>query len=149
MGRAQREREAREQLKVVGYRVRRWTALTPVTSRTAADDEEAIKTMRKDRADHLERVAAIIERRMNQMFPLMEPTCKAVSVDKEPQLLFEMTFGATDENDARRRMVYRCERAMSSKVPSGVMGQRVKLSPPWGKSEVEVRDRQARLHAIG
>lgn len=115
------------ELKTARYRVRRWTAFT------WSDDME-----RNQREDHLTRMAQVIEHKMIDAIPRFEPSCRLARVDGQPQLLFELTLLATDENDARRRAMYRIDRALSAKVPDGRLRRgKVRLEPPWGEARVE------------
>lgn len=114
---------ATDKLKVVRYRVRRWTAF-----------EFSGALSREEREDHLESIAALIERKLIDMVPKMEPRCVRTRLEGVPQLLFELTVEAADEDDARRRAMYRIDRALQTKVSQG--GRRVRLEPPWGKIEV-------------
>ncbi len=133
MGYMQRQREEAERLHVETYRVKRWTAF----EWTVPDGQE-MREWRKEREDHLKRAAGMVLRKLRDMCPDGDPAVTQVRVGGKPELLFELTVRATDENDARKRAMYRFGRGLSVRIPAGG-GRKVTLSPPWGKVEVKVQ----------
>jgi hypothetical protein len=105
--------------------VRRWTRFTP--GRPAE---------RKDREAHLARASLLMTTKMADTIPDMKGKVEQVRVNGEPELLFEITVLATDEDDARKRALYRFERVLTTRIPTGPR-QSVTLRPPWGKLEVD------------
>lgn len=144
MGYAQRQREEAEALHVAHYRVRRWTAFE-----YSCPEGVEMRTWRKDVEHDLKRSASLLVHALRKVAPDGDGSVTQVRVGGKPELLFEMTVRATDEEDARKRAMYRFARALAIKVP--IQGtKRSTTMPPWGKADVdEVRPNSRRkLRAV-
>lgn len=160
MGWASRAREAAERTELRTYVVKQWTAFAWTYPEGKGKSITAKRNeMRKDREDHLKRAADMMDRKLRDICESMSPKVKQVKVKREPQLLFEFTVKAVDEHDARRRAVYRIQRALSVRVPTGrrvpakgirhgtggyLIPERVRLTPPMGDFDVTEKLTSAR-----
>lgn len=143
-----REREGADRAEVRRYTVRRWSAFEwtdeePPEDMGRLEARRLREGKRKEREDHLTRAAAMIQAKLVEKRADWNPTVRLVSVEKQPQLLFELTVPGVGEDDARKRAMYAIMRGLSVGVPTGRVKsnrrpERISLAPPWGKLEIEV-----------
>jgi hypothetical protein len=141
MGYAQRAREARTELQSAPYRVQFWSTLPWGT----ADEQRT-----KDRKANLMRISRIVERRLLDLCPDLEPVASVMTVKDMPQIRLAFVVRAPSPEDARDIVYYHLLRAMKVKVPysrtlTGA-AHKAALEIPWGR--VEVKHQQQRRRKV-
>lgn len=137
MGYAARARATGEH-KSRSYEVRRWTAFEWAVS---ASTKQAKRDM-SDRGQHLERAAKIMEDKLLDICPRLDPEVALGPVNGQPQLCFKLVVRAASELAARETASYQIARALTVKVSTGRTGFRpVALTPPWGVWKITRRCR--------